>query len=65
MLMNQNYNNAPFKGEINENKREKWMIKRGIILAFISLFSFQVIFAQRITRQYNNCLLYTSPSPRD
>ena len=54
MLMNQNYNNAPFKGEINENKREKWMIKRGIILAFISLFSFQVIFAQRITRQYNN-----------
>ena len=29
-------------------------VKRGIILAVISLFSFQVTFAQRITRQYNN-----------
>ena len=29
-------------------------VKRGIILAVISLFPFQVTFAQRITRQYNN-----------
>ena len=29
-------------------------VKRGIILAVISLFFFQVTFAQRITRQYNN-----------
>ena len=38
--------------------KKEWMmkngVKRGIILAVISLFSFQVTFAQRITRQYNN-----------
>ena len=37
-----------------KNKMEKWMMKRGMILAFISLLVSQVTFAQRITRQYNN-----------
>ena len=40
------------------SRMEGWMKKNGIkswiILAFISLFSCQMTFAQRITRQYNN-----------